>query len=486
MLTESMVQNPFINLPTKSDSDISSLETSKEDRVALQKAILEYSESFLESLEQTKAYEKSGYAAEAQDKLFEIDGGQYPLEEILPFLSERVDKPGINTASGGHLGYIPGGGIYESALGDYLAAAINKYAGVFFASPGAVRIENSLIQWTGKLVGYTGSFGGNLTSGGSIANLIAISTARQAKRIKSRDIENAVIYTTRQTHHSLLKAFKLCGLEECVLRVIAQDHQYRMITNKLEKQIEEDIRSGLKPFLIIANAGSTDVGAIDPLETLADIAKRYDTWLHVDAAYGGFFLLTDYGKRVMAGIERVDSVILDPHKALFLSYGSGIVLIKNIEHLAAANSYEANYMQDTKSHQDEYSPAELSPELSKHFRGLRMWLPLKLHGIAPFKSYLEEKLELANYLHQKLQDLSFEVGSKPQLSTVLFRFLPKHKNANEYNTELVKAIHADGRVFISSTTLDGNVYLRAAIVSFRTHKRHIDLLIQILHKHINS
>lgn len=461
------------------------LETSQEDRQTLQKAIIAYSEDFLESLEKTKAYEQNGYSAEAQDKLFEVDEDKHPLEELLPFIAERVDKPGINTASGGHLGYIPGGGIYESALGDYLAAAINKYAGVFFASPGAVRMENSLIQWVGKLVGYSGNFGGNLTSGGSIANLIAISTARQAKNIKSRDIENTVIYTTRQTHHSLLKAFKLCGLEECILRVIPQDSQYRMVTSELEKQIEEDLPAGLKPFLIIANAGSTDVGAIDPLEILADIANRYDTWLHVDAAYGGFFLLTEYGKMAMKGIEKADSVILDPHKALFLAYGSGIVLIKNIEHLAAANSYEANYMQDTKSHQDGYSPAELSPELSKHFRGMRMWLPLKLHGIAPFKSYLEEKLELAKYLQQELQTVGFEVGPPPQLSTVLFRFLPEHKNANEYNTDLVKAIHADGRIFISSTTLNEQVYLRAAIVSFRTHINHIDLLIKILEDKIS-
>lgn len=464
----------------------STLETSSKNRRALQKAVIEYSEDFLESLEQAKAYEQIGYTHEAQDKFFEIDGNQHTINELLPFISERVDKPGINTASGGHLGYIPGGGIYESALGDYLAAAVNKYAGVFFASPGAVRMENSLIQWAGKLVGYSGNFGGNLTSGGSIANLIAISTARQAKNIKSKDIENSVIYTTKQTHHSLLKAFKLCGLEECVLRVIPQDYQYRMVTSELSKQIKKDIQADLKPFLIIANAGSTDVGAIDPLNVLADIALQNNIWLHVDAAYGGFFLLTDYGKKTMKGIEKADSVILDPHKALFLSYGSGMVLIKNIELLAAANSYEANYMQDTKSHQDEYSPAELSPELSKHFRGLRMWLPLKLHGLAPFKSYLEEKLYLANYLHHRLQELNFEVGPPPQLSTVLFRFLPKRKSANSYNTELVKAIHKNGRIFISSTKLNGQIYLRAAILSFRTHKAHIDLLLQLLQDQVDG
>ena len=137
-------------------------------------------------------------------------------------------------------------------------------------------------------------------------------------------------------------------------------------------------------------------------------------------------------------------------------------------------------MQDTKMHQDEMSPAELSPELSKHFRGMRMWLPLKLHGIAPFKACLEEKMELAQYFYTKIKAMGFEVGPAPVLSTVIFRFLPKDKEANEFNAAIVKAIHQDGRIFISSTTLNGQFYMRVAVLSFRTHKREVDLLLEII------
>ncbi|MGW8123499.1 pyridoxal phosphate-dependent decarboxylase family protein [Roseivirga echinicomitans] len=463
---------------------IGHLETSPESRQKLQQAILGYAEDFLNNLKTDKAYQYNRYEKEEQDSFFDIDEAKYPVAEILPFIAERVDKPGINPASGGHLGYIPGGGIYESALGDYLAAVSNRYAGVFYASPGAVRMENALIHWTGKLMGYTGNFGGNLTSGGSIANLIAISTAREAKNIKGKDLESTVIYTSQQTHHSLQKAIKLCGLGECVLRIIALDDDYRIIPEKLNAQIQKDKAEGLQPFLVIANAGSTDVGAVDPLNEIASIAQAHQVWLHVDAAYGGFFQLTAEGKKVLTGIEKADSVILDPHKGLFLPYGSGIVLIKDIAHLAAANSYEANYMQDTKMHQDEMSPAELSPELSKHFRGMRMWLPLKLHGVAPFKACLEEKMELAKYFYSKIKVMGFEVGPEPVLSTVIFRYLPKNTDANEFNAAIVKAIHQDGRIFISSTTLNGQFYMRVAVLSFRTHQREIDLLLEIIKEQV--
>uniref|UniRef100_UPI004047E22A pyridoxal phosphate-dependent decarboxylase family protein n=2 Tax=Roseivirga sp. TaxID=1964215 RepID=UPI004047E22A len=460
--------------------NLTSLETTPDQRHSLQKSVIEYAEGFLNSLESKKAYEYDSYGKEDGDSFFEIDEKNYPIEDILPFIAERVDTPGLNPASGGHLGYIPGGGIYESALGDYLAAVSNRYAGVFYASPGAVRMENALIDWAGKLIGYTGRFGGNLTSGGSIANLIAISTARDAKKLKGKDLETTVIYTTQQTHHSLQKAIKLCGLAECVLRIIELDEHYRIITEQLKAQILKDEQQGLQPFLVIANAGSTDVGAVDPLNEIAAISEEHNLWFHVDAAYGGFFLLTKQGRDVMSGIEKADSVIMDPHKGLFLPYGSGIVLIKNIEHLAAANSYEANYMQDTKMHQNEMSPAELSPELSKHFRGMRMWLPLKLHGIAPFKACLEEKMELAKYFYSRIKSMGFEVGPSPVLSTVIFRYLPKDKDANELNAAIVKAIHQDGRIFISSTTLNGQFYMRAAVLSFRTHKKEIDLLLAII------
>jgi len=204
-------------------------------------------------------------------------------------------------------------------------------------------------------------------------------------------------------------------------------------------------------------------------------------WFHVDAAYGGFFVLTPSGKKALNGIERSDSVVIDPHKGLFLPYGLGVVLVKNGVHLKRAFAYQANYLQDTVQHQDEVSPAEVSPELTKHFRGLRIWLPLMIHGLAPFKAALEEKLLLAEYSYQKLKKMEgFEVGPKPDLSVVTFRYLPKNKDANEFNAALVKEIHDDGRIFLSSTTIEGVFTLRLAILSFRTHLATMDFTLNLL------
>jgi len=463
-----------------------SLESNAAQRKQILASIQDYSESFLSKLNDLETYEDQGYNASELDQGFQLGEQGADINNLTSFINLRVDSLGLNPASAGHIGYIPGGGIYEAAIGDFLAGVANKYAGVFYASPGAVRMENSLIQWAGNLIGYQGNFGGNLSSGGSIANLIAISTARKAKQIKGKDIDRTVIYTTAQSHHSIQKAINICGLEECIIRHIALDKFYRMSTEDLELKIEKDKEAGLNSFMIVANAGSTDVGAIDPLKKIADIAKKYSIWLHVDAAYGGFFMLTEYGKKRMSGIEEADSVVLDPHKGLFLPYGTGMVLIKEIKHLLNANGYQANYMQDTKSHQEEYSPAELSPELSKHFRGMRMWLPLKLHGLKKFEACLEEKLGLAAYFNREVQKIGFETLAEHDLSVVVYRFVPDNQDANKFNKAMSDFVRKDGRIFISTTTLDDKFMLRVAILSFRTHQREMDILLQLLEQFVRE
>jgi glutamate/tyrosine decarboxylase-like PLP-dependent enzyme len=253
-----------------------------------------------------------------------------------------------------------------------------------------------------------------------------------------------------------------------------------MNTTKLDELVKKDKEDGLNPFLVVGSAGSTDVGAIDPIAEIAEVSEKHDLWFHVDGAYGGFFILSDEVKDKFKGIERADSVILDPHKGLFLPYGVGVVIVKNIDYLLEANSYDANYMQDTRDHRQEYSPADLSPELSRHFRGLRMWLPLKLHGIEPFRDCLDEKIWLTRYFYEKVQKLGFEVGPEPELSVAAFRFNHPDLDNNEINKKLLQKIHNDGRVFISSTTLDGQFWMRIAVLSFRTRKWHLDVILDLL------
>src|SRR5688572_23953417 len=455
------------------------LEPSALERADVRDSVLRYSESFLDSIEDLNAFNVSDDKGKALlDAPITEEG--IKIDEAISLLRENVDEPGLNPASGGHLAYIPGGGIYYSALGDYLADVFNRYAGVYYASPGAVRMENMLIRWMNGLVAYPENASGNLTSGGSLANLIAIVTARDAKGITAKKIERSVIYLSEQAHHSVDKAIRIAGLRECVIRHLPIDEKYSIIASELERQIENDKSEGLNPFLVVASAGTTDVGAIDPLGEIGRIAKQHGLWYHIDAAYGGFFILTDEGKRKLAGIETSDSVVIDPHKGLFLPYGLGVVLVKNVEDLKRSYSFDANYMQDAFTAPDEVSPAEVSPELTKHFRGLRLWLPLKLHGLAPFRACLEEKLLLAKYFYAEVQTLGFESDLEPELSVVTYRYVPETGAADDFNRQLLHKVVEDGRIFISSTMLNAKFTLRFACLAFRTHLNTVDTLLGIL------
>lgn len=461
------------------------MEPSAEQRASVRDQVLVYTEGFLNSIQDLNAY---NFTDDNGVGLLEtpISEDGIGIEKALEIIEKNVDFPGLNPASGGHLGYIPGGGIYYSALGDYLADVTNRYSGVFFGGPGAVRMENMLIRWVADLIGYPTSAAGNLTSGGSIANLIAICTARDVKKITADKLTKSVIYLTRQIHHSIQKALRIAGLSECVLRYVEIDECFKMRPDVLQKQIAEDQAAGLNPFLIIASAGTTDTGAIDPLEQIAVIAGQENLWFHIDAAYGGFFVLTAEGKEKLKGLELSDSLSIDAHKGMFLPYGSGMVLVRRKEDLLASYYYEANYMQDALSATDELSPADLSPELTKHFRGMRFWLPLQLHGLKPFRACLEEKLLLTKYFHLKIKELGFESRIEPELSVAIFRYLPNAEDADLFNKKLLEAVQRDGRIFISSTMLDGKFTLRFACLAFRTHQKQVDLLLEVIGKALKS
>jgi len=460
------------------------LEPSSEVRAALLRKVVQYADDFIDNIYSMPAF------VPTEDKgrgIFDspISENGIDIDSIIKLIKDNVDRPGLNPASGGHLGYIPGGGIYYSALGDYLAAIMNRYAGIFFAGPGAVRMEQMLLDWMAEAVGYPKNSGGNLTSGGSIANLIGIVAARDAQNVKSRDFERSVIYLTEQVHHSVDKAIRIAGLKECIIRFVSMDLKYRMDADSLEQMIVSDKKSGLNPFLIISSAGTTDTGAVDPMETIGEIARQHELWHHIDGAYGAFFVLCDEGKRILKGIRNSDSLVMDPHKGLFLPYGSGAVLVKDKQKMFDSFRYQANYMQDALKEKEELSPADISPELTKHFRGLRLWLPLRLLGIAPFRAALEEKILLARYFYEEIQKIEgFQVGCFPDLSVVTYRFIPEKGDADKFNELLIKEIQNDGRVFISSTMLDGKFTLRLAVLSFRTHISTIDLTLKILREKI--
>jgi glutamate/tyrosine decarboxylase-like PLP-dependent enzyme len=458
------------------------LDPDADGRAALTGPVLDYAAQFLASIAERPTFDGGRDGAGIDTMPFREDG--MPIGALLGALAEHVDRTGINPTSGRHFGYIPGGGLYPSALGDFLAAVTNRYAGVYFANPGAVRLEHQLTRWMGSVAGFPETAAGNLTSGGSIANLMGLVTAREARDLRARDIDRAVIYLTDHAHHSVDKAIRIAGLAEAVCRRVPMDARHRMDAGALERLIRDDVAAGLAPFAIVASAGTTDVGAVDPLDAIADVADRHRVWLHVDGAYGAFFALCEPGRRVLSGMSRAASIVMDPHKGLFLPFGSGAVLIKDAASMQRAHAYTANYMQDARTSLEETSPADLSPELTKHFRGLRLWLPLRLFGIAPFRAALEEKMLLARYFRERLLELpGWEVGPEPDLSVVTFRYRPERGDADDFNRRLVQAIHADGRVFLSSSVVDGRFTLRLAVLVYRSHRADVDLALEILAHH---
>jgi aromatic-L-amino-acid/L-tryptophan decarboxylase len=462
------------------------LEPGTSRRRRLRDAAVASSERFLRRIHTLKAFEDEGITSRSLLDAPILEDGR-PLGEVVELLEHDVIRPGCNPASPGHLAYIPGGGLYHSALGDFLAAVTNKYAGIFFTGPGAVRMEHLLVRWVADLVGYPADAAGNIASGGSIAALGAIVAAREAHGLKGAEYASAVVYLTSQAHHCIEKALRIAGLGEAPVRRVPMDDRFRMRPEALAECIADDRAAGLRPWLVVAAAGTTDTGAVDPLDAIATIAQRERCWFHVDAAYGGFFLLTEHGRQALRGIERSDSVILDPHKSLFLPYGAGILVVRNAQALAAAHDYEGAYMQDAEREPGDTSPADLSAELSKHFRALRMWLPLMLVGTRPFRAALEEKLLLARYFYEEVQALGFEVGPPPELSVVTYRWAPPGAGAAEVdgiNQAIVDGVRRDGRVFLSSTLLDGRFTLRMAALSFRTHRRTIDLALRVLREQV--
>ncbi len=450
------------------------LEPSAAERAALLAAAAAHGEAWLASLPTLPGYVADDEAGRAALAGLPITEDPTPLADVLHALAEGVDRLGVNEPAGHFFGFIPSGGSYPAAVGDYLAAVTNRYAGVFYGAPGAVRLERAVLEWIAGFLGYPPDAGADLTSGGSLATLSAVVTAREAAGVKPGDVTRTAVYLTDHTHHAVAKALRIAGLGEAVHRTVPLDDRYRMAAGRLAGMIAADRDAGLRPWLVVASAGTTDTGAVDPLPAIADLCAAEGLWFHVDAAYGGAFALVPEGRRILAGIERSDSLVFDPHKGLFLPFGTGVVLVRDGRAMRAAHAYSATYLQDTAD--EEVSPADVSAELTRPFRGMRVWLPLQLAGVSAYRAALEEKLLLARYFHDRVGGIAgIEAGPPPDLSVVTFRVA----GGDDANRRFAAAVQADGRVYVSSTTIDGRVIQRLAILGHRTHLRHVELALEV-------
>lgn len=410
-----------------------------------------------------------------------------PFPELLELLREQVDGPGANGASGRHFAFIPPSTHAAAALGDFLAAVSNKYAGYFFAGPGAVRMENLVLRWMAREFGFPSATHGNLAAGGSLAHLIGICAAREAAGFKAAETPKVCVYASDQAHHCLGKALRVAGLAEVQLRAIPSDDRFRMRADLLEAAVRADQAAGLRPWLLAPTAGTTNSGAVDPLQDCAELAARHRLWMHTDGAYGSFFALCADGRTRLAGQEASDSLVADPHKGLFAPFGTGAVLVRHLEPLRRAHAFAADYLPAPPEDLDELSPTESTLEFSKHARALRLWLPLQLHGVAPFRAALEEKLRLAEYAWERLGGLpGLDPVAAPQLSVMAFRFRPRHGDADAFNQAVLDHLQREGRVFLSGTRLREVFCLRMAVLALRTHRAEVDEALTCLARAIEA
>lgn len=405
-----------------------------------------------------------------------------PFEKLFRTLFGEIIPASLNTASPGYLAYIPGGGILHSAIADLIADATNRYVGVWIAAPGLAQIEENVIQWFATMLGMPGTAGGLLMTGGSLANLVATITARREKL--PPNFLQGTLYTSEEVHHSVLKAALLAGILPEHVRAIPTDDHYRVRPDVLTQAIHEDRTAGRMPFLIVASAGTTNTGAVDDLQTISEIAQKEDCWLHVDAAYGGFFALTDRGRQALAGIEKADSITLDPHKGLFLPYGTGCLIVRDRETLRRAHAVPAAYMPTMQREEGLVDFCELGPELSRDARGLRVWLPLSMHGASVFRDALDEKLDLAQFAARSLCEIpGVDVVAEPQLSLLAFRMKFPDLSTEEEdakNRQWMSLVNQKQRVLLTGTTTKGRFLIRMCILSFRTHADRIEMALQDL------
>jgi aromatic-L-amino-acid decarboxylase len=408
------------------------------------------------------------------------------FEELLRDIFDRLVPHSTNDNSGGYLAYIPSGGLFHSVLADFISLSLNRYVTMFMAAPGLAAIEDQVIRWLCDIIGSPPEAGGVLTSGGSIATITAIHAAR-TNQLTDRYWSQGTIYVSEQAHHCIEQGLVLCGFSPKNLRKIATDNDFRIRLALIEKAIERDKTDGLHPFLLVASAGTTNTGAVDNILEIGKLAQKYNMWFHVDAAYGGFFMLTERGKSLMKGIEQADSVVLNPHKGMFLPYGIGALLVKDQNQLRKSFDFTGTYLPAPPNDINSYVPEDimhLSPELTREFRGFRIWLPLKMLGIKPFREQLDEKLNLAQWItEQLLQIPNIRIVAHPQLSILAFKLEPSGydlspKELDNLNIKLLDAINRRGNIllspFRSTHNVDGEFAIRIAILSFRTTKQHLE------------
>lgn len=369
---------------------------------------------------------------------------------------------------------------FVSCLGDLLVSAHNPFAGSWLEGSGAQTIERALTQWFAREIGLPNTAGGIFLSGGSISNLAAIAVAREV-HFGCRDWRHGVAYFSDQTHSSIERALRILGFSKSQIRMLPSTENSVLSPRTFAEQVRIDRNLDLVPFCLVANAGTTNTGAVDPLPDLSDLCREEGIWLHVDGAYGGAAVLCPEGKTRLNGIDRADSVTIDPHKWLFQPYDCSILLVREAADLKKAFHTGAEYLQDARG---DWNLWDYGPELTRPFRALKLWFSLQTFGAGTFRDGISRGFALARRAEARIRSLpNAQILSPANMAVVTFRFAPQnvpHGALDDLNAEIAKRCMTRGFAFIVSTQVAKNTALRVCTINPRTTELDIDETVQHL------
>jgi glutamate/tyrosine decarboxylase-like PLP-dependent enzyme len=419
-----------------------------------------------------------------------------PLEQLLAECRTIIDLSRHN----GHprfFGYVASPSTPVGAYGDLIASALNANITCWRSSPAGTEIERLVVLWLGLLIGYSGKSHGLLTSGGSMANMIALLIASRSRpanvspNVSRKGFWNAgppmTVYASEEVHMSVAKGADILGIGRDQVRVIACDERQRMRVDALRARIEADLGEGLRPFCVVGSAGTVNTGVVDPLAEIAKVANEFQLWFHVDGAYGAPGVLDERKQHLFTGLERADSVSLDPHKWLYVPVDAGCLLFRDDEAARAAFSTEdADYIK-THGYADEEAFAfwDYGVELSRRFRALKVWMTLQYYGTRRLAEAVSQDISLAAYLGELVSEADdFELLAPVELSICCFRYVPRaglsERELNELNEQVMALVQKGGRAYVSNATVNGRFALRACITNFRTTKADIDETVEAI------
>jgi aromatic-L-amino-acid/L-tryptophan decarboxylase len=370
-------------------------------------------------------------------------------------------------------GFVPSPSNFVGAMADALVAGLTPFLGTWFAGSGPAEIELVTLDWLRQLCGLPEEAGGLFVSGGSMANLTALGTARHV-RLESRGLrpDEGVVYFSDQTHSSVERALRVLGTRPDRMRRIGSDGDFRLPLDALRAALAADRAADLVPFCVVANAGTTNTGAVDPLPELADLCREEDLWFHADGAYGAAAVVCERGRRALAGIGRVDSLSLDPHKWLFQPIECGCLLVRDRRLLQEAYAIHPEYLQDVHRDQEAVNFADRGIQLTRGFRALKLWMTIQVFGMDGLAAAVTRGFELAERAEAILREEgAWRVLTPAQMAIVSFRWEAPGKTEEELDRiqlGLVEGLKAGGYAVATSTQIRGRTALRLCTINPRT------------------